>query len=49
MNIAIKENEDKNYIDKIIETISYRTDTGKNKLSLNFAEFIFIRRSGVAW
>jgi len=34
-----------------METLTSRTEAieGKDKLSLNLAEFIFIRRSGIAW
>ena len=46
-----KEEKDKDYMAKIMETLRSRIQltSGDVKLSLNLNEFIFFRRSAVAW
>lgn len=48
---AIKESKDSQYLTKILETLTSRTTTtmGVGILSLNLNEYIFLRRSGIAW
>lgn len=51
VKLLLEQEEDKEYLDKIMESLTSRISLtmGGVSLSLNINEFVFFRRAAVAW
>jgi hypothetical protein len=51
VKLLLEQEEDKEYLDKIMESLTSRITLtmGGASLSLNINEFVFFRRAAVAW